>query len=200
MKSATYLFGFLSLAPMLAAGPLPCIPGTLASYIALGASGCAVGNIEFVNFGYASKAGGGAPEIAPDLIQVNPVLLGLPEAASFAFSAKWQATAGQSQESLIQYTVIVTSFHSSGSLTLTLGIAQAGQPGVVVVRENTSVGGTQVYLACAQNCRSKTTDTLDFTPVPGSIRVVNQVRLSSTNGSSSLEGFTALVNLCPKCV
>ena len=53
---------------------------------------------------------------------------------------------------------------------------------MVVVSENTSVGDTQVYLACGQNCRSKTTDTLDFTPVPGGIRVVNQVRLSSTNG------------------
>jgi hypothetical protein len=178
---------------------MPCIPGTLASYIALGVSGCAVGNIEFVNFGYATKAGGGAPEIAPDLIQVNPVMV-IPEAASLTFSAKWQAAGGQSQESLIRYTVIVQSPHSSGSLTLTLGVSQAGQPGVVVVREDTSVGDVQVYLACGQNCRSKTTDTLDFTPVPGGIRVVNQVRLNSTNGNSSLAGFTALVNLCPPCV
>jgi len=96
--------------------------------------------------------------------------------------------------------VIETSPHTSGSLTLTLGVSQAGQPGVVVVRENTSVGDTQVYLACGQNCRSKTTDTLDFTPVPGEIRVVNQVKLSSTHGNSSLSGFTALVDLCPRCV
>jgi hypothetical protein len=199
MKSATYLFGFLSLAPILTAGPLPCVPGTLASYIALGVSGCAVGKIEFVNFACAAKAGGGAPEIPPDLIQINPVMV-VPDAASLAFSAPWQAAAGQSQESLIRYTVVETAPHTSGSLTLTLGLSQAGQPGVVVVSENTSVGDTQVYLACGQNCRSKTTDTLDFTPVPGGIRVVNQVRLSSTNGSSSLAGFTALVNLCPKCV
>jgi len=199
MKFATFLFGFLPLAPMLTAGPLPCIPGTLASYIALGVSGCAVGNIEFVNFGYSSKAGGGATEIPPELIQINPVL-GVPAAASLAFSAKWQVSGGQSQESLIRYTVIRTEPHASGSLTLTLGLSQAGQRGVVVVRENTSVGDLQVYLACGQNCRSKTTDTVDFTPVPGEFRVVNQVRLKSTTGTSSLDGFTALVNLCPPCV
>jgi hypothetical protein len=199
MKSATFLFGFLSVARMLTAGPLPCIPGTLASYIALGVSGCAVGKIEFVNFSYASRAGGGAPEITPDQIQINPMMV-VPDEASLAFSATWQAAAGQSQESLIRYSVIETLPHTSGSLTLTLGLSQAGQSGVVVVRENTSVGDTQVYLACGQNCRSKTTDTLDFTPVPGGIRVVNQVNLSSTNGNSSLAGFTALVNLCPKCV
>ena len=199
MKSATFVFALLSLAPMLTAGPLPCIPGTLASYIALGVSGCAVGNIEFVSFGYASRAGGGAPEIASDLIQVNPVLL-IPEAASLAFSAKWQAAGGQSQESVIRYTVIAQSPHNSGSLTLTLGVAQAGQPGVVVAKENASVGDTQVYLECGQNCRSKTTDTLDFTPVPIEIHVVSQVRVSSSNGNSSLAGFTVLVNLCPPCV
>src|ERR1700722_12767311 len=105
MKSATFVFALLSLAPMLTAGPLPCVPGTLASYIALGVSGCAVGKIEFVNFSYASNAGGGAPEIPPDLIQVNPVMV-VPEAASLAFSAPWQTAGGQSQESLIRYTVI----------------------------------------------------------------------------------------------
>ena len=101
MKGTTFLFGFLSLVPILAAGPLPCIPGTLASYIALGVSGCAVGTIEFVNFGYTTKAGGGAPEITPDQIRVTPVMV-VPDAASLAFSATWQGAAGQSQESLIR--------------------------------------------------------------------------------------------------
>jgi len=199
MKFETLLFGLLSLAPMITAGPLPCVQGTLASYIALGVSGCAVGKIEFVNFSYSAKAGGGAPEITPDLIQVNP-LLGVPDAASLVFSANWQAAAGQSQESLIQYTVIETSPHTSGSLTLTLGLSQAGQPGAAVVSENTSVGDNQVYLACGQNCRGKTTDTLDFTPVPGHFHVAHQVTVNSSKGNTSLAGFTTLVNLCPRCV
>jgi len=59
MKSAKFLSGFFLLAFVLTAGPVPCQPGTLASYIALGVSGCAVGNIEFVNFRYLANAGGG---------------------------------------------------------------------------------------------------------------------------------------------
>ena len=198
MKSATFLFGFLSLVPTLFGGPLPCVPGTLASYIALGVSGCAVGNIEFVNFRYNAKAGGGAPEISADLININPTIV-VPQAAALAFSAKWQAAAGQSQESLISYTVIVTEPHASASLTLQLGATQTGQPGLVVVSENTSVGDIQVFSHCAQSCRSKTTDTLDFTPVPARFRVADHVKLISTTGDSSLAGFTTIVNLCPPC-
>ena len=120
MKSPSFLLALLKLSPMLYAGPVPCSPGTFADYIALGVSGCAIGNIEFVNFGYASNTAGGAPEITPDLIQVSPVM-GVPASASLTFSAKWQTASGQSQESQIRYTVLVLSHRSSGSLTLQMG-------------------------------------------------------------------------------
>src|SRR5580692_4501859 len=38
---------------LLTAAPPPCVTGTLASYVALGANGCAFGRTVFANFGYA---------------------------------------------------------------------------------------------------------------------------------------------------
>ena len=198
MTFARLLFGIFALVPMLHAGPFPCVSGTLASYISLGVSGCAIGNIEFVNFTYSSKTSGGTPGITPDMIQVDPVLV-VPQAASLTFSAKWQAEAGQSEESLISYTVIETTRHSAGSLTLQLGAASVTS-GVATVGEKSSVGALRVYSQCSQMCQSRTVDTVNFSPVPDGFRVANQVKVSSTSGTTSLSGFTAIVNLCPACV
>jgi len=102
------------------------------------------------------------------------------------------------QESLISYTVIVTEPHSSGSLTLQMGNSQAGQPGVVQVSERTDEGNLLVY----SNARNTA---VPKPPIPSSSHLclqhssLNQVKLISKGGDSSLSDFTAIVNLCPPC-
>ena len=45
---------------LLTAAPPPCVTGTLANYIELGAEGCSFDGNVFANFTYSAKASGGA--------------------------------------------------------------------------------------------------------------------------------------------
>ena len=185
---------------MALAGPSPCASGTLDTYITLGATGCTVGNILFANFHYAHKASGGAQPIPANQIQVTPTLQ-IPEAGILGFAAKWQVLSGQSQDSYIRYSVSATSGSSTeASLTLQLGTVQVGLAGEARVDEDTYVGDLSVYVQCVEVCRSQSADTLTFTPATTVLPVLNHLRVSSTNGNTSLSGFSATVNLCPPCV
>jgi hypothetical protein len=182
------------------AAPAPCVSGTLDTYIALGTTGCTVGSILFSGFHYGNKASGGAPLITANEIQVTPTFQ-VPEAGILNFSAKWQVSSGQSQDSYIRYSVSSTSVtSSSASLTLQLGTAQVGLIGEARVDEKTSVGDLSVYDQCIEVCRSQAADTLTFTPATAVLPVLNHLRVVSTTGTTSLSGFSAAVNLCPPCV
>jgi len=200
MKYALFLLvGVPSLASIATAAP-SCVAGTLADYIALGSGGCSVGSINFANFAYTAKASGGAPQIPPDKIQVSPGFV-VPDAGALAFSAAWQVGPGQTQDSLIKYTVVPSSTTSTGSLTSQMGAAHPGKVGAIRISEMTNVGNLQVYSACSEvGCRSRTIDTLQFSPSAVGLQVVDHVKLTSTNGTTSLKEFTATFNYCPPCV
>jgi hypothetical protein len=183
---------------MAAAAAPACVPGTLASYIALGSGGCSIQSVTFATFAYVAKSSGGAPQITPDQIQVNPTFA-VPATSGFSFSAKWGVAAGQAQDSIIRYTITGPPT-STGSLQLQLGPFQVGSAGAVAVRESTTVGNLQVFAECAGMCRSKTMDTLQFSPATAGLQVVDHVKLSATNGDTSLASFSAAFDYCPLCV
>jgi hypothetical protein len=150
------------------------------------------------NFAYSAKTGGGAQQIPPDQIKVAPSI-GIPAAASLSFSANWQVTSGQTQDSFIKYTV-VGAVTNSGELTLQLGTYQVGF-GTAAVRENTNVGNLRVFATCGEvACSSKKADKLQFSPAAVGLQVVDHVRLSAILGPTSLSGFSATFDFCPLCV
>jgi hypothetical protein len=193
-QTLVFLAVLLSMASIGAAAPA-CVPGTLTSYLALGSTGCTVGPVTFANFAYIAKAGGGAPKISSDQIQVTPSLQ-IPATGGFIFSAKWSVTGGQMQESVIRYMVTGPST-GSGNLMLKLGATTLGLFGSAAVREMTTVGNLQVYSICHENCQQQTSAQLPFTPSTPVLQITNDVKV---NGQATLSGFTATVDFCPMCV
>ena len=78
---------------------------TLANYIALGPTGCVLGNLTVSGFAYKAKAGGGAAEITADQITVTPLLAPV-GTFGLQFAAPWGVETGQSQGSNITYQVL----------------------------------------------------------------------------------------------
>jgi hypothetical protein len=85
----------------------PCLPGTLANYIALGATGCSVGPTTLVfsdfSFGLVSASGGAVPIGAAD-IAVTPVISAQKFGLNYA-SSGFKVTAGQFIQYLLSYTI-----------------------------------------------------------------------------------------------
>ena len=185
---------------LLTAAPPPCVTGTLARYIALGANGCTFGQTVFANFSYSGSAKGGAPIIRADQITVTPGLI-VPATARFSFSADWNAAGGQTQDSIIGYTAALPCDDTAtAELDLTLGPAQVrGSIGDVVVDETTNVGGLSVFERCTELCQSKTGDRRHFQPVR--VLLVNDhVSLTGGISGASLKEFATALNLCIPCV
>jgi len=100
MRKLIPSFGLIGLILGLPAGATaaPCLPASLADYISLGSSGCTIDGAQFSGFSSAA-APGGATEIDPTLITVNPVLLG------FGFGFDVTADAGEIFGNSIGYSV-----------------------------------------------------------------------------------------------
>lgn len=192
--------GCLLACGLLSADPPACITGTLASYIALGASGCIQDGIVFANFSYFASATGGAPKIGADQITVMPLFI-VPKATRFNFSAPWNVSGRQSQESVIRYTAVLPCGDTlPAQLDLTLGSARVGGIiGSATVHESTNVGTLNVFDHCTEVCQTKTSDTLQFNPV-SVVLVTDHVNLVGGTGGASLDGFATSVNLCIPCV
>lgn len=187
----------LSISSLAWAGGPACVPGTLASYIALGSNGCSVGIAAFANFGYGTKASGDAHMIPPDRIKVSPGFV--PFSVALSFSASWKAANGQTQDAFIKYTVLPASSTSFGVLTLQMGTIQVGNFGTVGVRQTTDVGEVAVVADCVEVCTFTKTDTLQFWPV-ATLQVIDHVNLISKDGGAALSSFKAMFDLCPLCV
>ena len=184
----------------LSAAPAKCVTGTLADYIALGAQGCALNGDVFANFSYRAGADGGASTITADQITVTPLAV-VPATAKFNFSAPWSVDPGQTQESVIRYTIVPPAGLTVPSeLRLALGTAIVGGIiGHVRVRESTNIGKLSVFNQCTEVCQIKANDSLDFDPV-SVVLVTHRVGLSGGSGGASLTDFGAALDRCPLCV
>ncbi|MGA3371996.1 MAG: hypothetical protein ABSC48_09565 [Terracidiphilus sp.] len=178
MKSRTVLaaacallFAFPAIAQV-AAAPL-CVPGTLASYIALGDRGCMFGSVLYHDFTYATASviDGGA-----DQILVTPSVLPLVnDFQGLNFSALtptiWSVAAGESKQSVIGFSAVpfppnAAAFPFGGELTLELGASHiSGIIGSVTVQEVTSPATLEVYDRCEEVCILKQADTVTISPI-----------------------------------
>jgi hypothetical protein len=179
--------GCLLATVLLPADPPACVNGTLASYIALGAGGCTLDRNTFANFTYSARASGGAAMITADQIQVTPLFIA-PETAQFNYSGPWKAGTGQTQDSIISYTVALPSGNTTTEqLNLILGSAHVAANGGVTIRELTTVGHLSVS-------NRKTADSITFSPV-SMLKITDHVSLSA----ASLSGFDSSLNRCFPC-
>lgn len=176
--------------------PSPCVKGTLASYIALGARGCSIGGTTFASFSYSSPS----TAIRPEQILVVPpsqISPGPRPVPGFTFQAPWLAKAGQTLTSVIGYTAAPNMWAvdsagplPAGLLTLNLGAAQVFDIfGSVLVQEETSIGTLSVYQRCTEVCTIKESDQLVYSPIKA-LKVVDTVTVAGGNGGASLSSFS----------
>jgi hypothetical protein len=177
------------------------VRGTLASYIALGARGCRVGDVTFADFSYSSPGA----DISADGVLVYPSIPSLPSprpppAPGFTFRGTWIAKAGQTATVVIAYTATPAGWSTdaitplpAGKLTLKLGAAQIFDIfGSVAVEEETSVGALSVYETCREVCILKEADELVYSPVQP-IKIANTLTVVGGNGGALLSGFSQTV-------
>jgi hypothetical protein len=99
-----------------------CTVGTLASYVALGSTGCTIDGLTFSGFMYTPSAGGGASLVLAGGITVTPQQ-GTGE-DGFFFNADWSANSNQFSDGTILFTV---STGDGGPATINdAAIAQVG--------------------------------------------------------------------------
>jgi hypothetical protein len=104
MKTAVRVFGGLAFVCAALMADTVCVSGTLASYEALGATGCSVGPINFFNFGFATAAmSGGAVPVDATEITVSPVTAPDSYGLNYA-STGFQVSTGQFIQYLLTYT------------------------------------------------------------------------------------------------
>lgn len=115
--------------------------------------------------------------------------------------APWGVSGGQSQESTIQYTVVLPCGDTQpAELDLTLGTSRVGGIiGSVVVHESTNVGTLSVFDRCTQVCQIQASNTLPFQPV-SVVLVTDYVTLIDGTGGASLNDLKAIFNWCALCV
>ncbi len=208
MKSKIVLaaaFALLLALPVFAQSAPPCVRGTLASYIKLGAGGCMFGSALYDNFSYATPTAGG---VTAKRIIVTPVTV--PSSAvqfpGLNFSAPWSVAAGGTEQSVIGYRVVpFPPARPAPTALLTLDLGQSrvlGTIGSVTVQETASAGtlsaSLEVYDKCVEVCSVKQQDQITLAPISTLQVSVNVSLLGGTNGAS-LKNFAADVNLCPEC-
>ena len=184
------------------ASAAPCMNGSLASYAALGSTGCLLGTLTVSNFAYKANSSGGAPEITADEIAVTPLLA---PTGTFAlqFGASWGVLPGQGQVSRVTYNVLAPGL--------------GGQIQEVRLDGNGFVGGMfssatvnqaintqmlsydlEVFLDCVEVCRSKTSVIRNIN-ASGILAVSDKVTLESKTGATALTGFVDWFVTCAPC-
>lgn len=189
----TVLIGILGLGLGLSgtagAAPLCVAGGTMASYEALGAGGCTIGDRLFSNFGYASTAGGNgvmAPDTAVFLTPVVPAGAGFynPGPGIIFSSAVWMIPSASPEldsfvDSSISFTVSALdsdAWISGGTLTLT-SFSQSGT-GFADIAETLNPLGLQLHV----NAAGPDSQTKTFAP-RNSISVLKDLILAVPSGT-----------------
>lgn len=180
-----------------------CVKGTLASYIALGASGCMFNSALYRNFGYTAAV---SNTITPAEIVVTPTELPLATAPfqGLNFAAPWKAAAGQSQTSIIGYNVVPFPPQAGPApvateLTLDLGTTKISGPiGSVIItqRSTTSPPSTsttailEVDEICNDACSIRKTDSVTVSRLT-TLQTTLTVTLTGGSGGVALDNFAA---------
>jgi hypothetical protein len=200
MKLVKLTVGCILAGGWLSAAPAACVTGTLADYIALGAKGCTLNGDVLANFSYSAPPSKRALTITADQIIVAPLVV-VPATASLNFSGPWSVSQDQTQESVIQYTIVPPpGLTAPSQLRLTLGTARiTGIIGSVKVEQTTNLGSLNVFDNCTEVCQAKTENSLVFEPV-SVVLITHHVRLSGGTGGASLNGFSAALDRCILCV
>jgi hypothetical protein len=175
-----------------------CVSGaTLADYIALGSTGCTIGDKTFSNFALTTSQSGGATAPTAAGITITPVTTGgsTGNEIGLQFNALWTAGSNQTADTTINFDVAVTAggsfliddastvqstsgFTGTGSASVTEGIcANAGPSTCIPVTSTTTIktSGTTVI-----------SDHVVFAPT-GSIHAIKDIGVSGgTNGTASI--------------
>jgi hypothetical protein len=180
------------------ADAVPCTPGTLTSYIGLGASGCSVDGVQFSGFTALPPLQGGT-DIAPDAIVVVP--LSDPSTPGLLFQLDVSAAAAEALEAIFQYTVSAPALF--GNILSMSGSSAAGDAAVTVVEDKCLDGsfvpigplgctGTPASLVLFDvGFDALTSAQLSF-PGAASIEVVMDIVVDAgLAGSASLGGVTS---------
>jgi hypothetical protein len=171
----------------------PCVLGTLADYIALGAGGCTAGGATFADF-TASTLLAGAMPIAPAAVTVTPIGGGV----GLDFGVIRAALADELFDVLIRYSV---SGLSIGAALMSMAGSAATDDGVVTGVEDVCVGGTfaapvsgcsgtPVSLIVAQIDPDLISPDSDTFPVNSFFDVFTEITIDGgIIGTASLNGF-----------
>jgi hypothetical protein len=207
----TLLFALSGTAWATPLGPgTPCAVGSLASYIALGAAGCTVGDeIAFMDFSFTVVAsGGGAIPAGPAGITVTPVQSGSSSELTFS-SAGFSVTGAESVTYLLAYHIDPHPILNVFELDL---FAQTPVfPGLVSITADLCIGapfgGTLLAPTCAGTPASLTvfhngvafdlSDAISFSPV-ANLGVRNTITLSANGASADFTSFTNTVQVTPE--
>jgi hypothetical protein len=166
-----------------------------------GSYSCQIGDKIFSNFTYTDSATGGAnaigasgvtvSAIGPNDTSVTGANIGL------QFSAGWTASAGQTSDAAIGFTVTVTD--GAGMVITDLGLAQLGgarAPGSASVAEEACgpapcnpLSGQYQLLTLQPTSPSQTSDEQTTSPT-GSVEVAKDI--SVTGGANGTSGFATL--------
>lgn len=181
----------------------PCTPGTLASYEALGSTGCTVGNDTFFNFQLISdSATGGATAVTATQIQVEGLgPLGTSGATAVApflsgdvgidfDTANWATFAGQTLDDNIAFDV---SVGTGAALITDAGLVQDSYTtpnGSVTVAEK---GCSGLVAPCTQTWGVASNDTSfvadQIFTATGTLSVEKDIAINGNNGTAGVSSI-----------
>lgn len=170
------------------AAPVICLQGTLADYIALGATGCQIDDKLFNNFRYQESGSGGATPIPESGVSVTP--LDIAFNPGLIFNAAWTVGPGQTLDSMINYTVqVLSGGNPISGISTTMNGYGIVPDGVVAVAETTPFGNVLVYDSPVLGVRAF--DQVEFLPTMGPIEVHKDI---SVNGNAGLATVSGVIN------
>ena len=177
----------------------PCLPGTLADYMAL-AGGCEIGTTTFTGFGLLADLPPGSTPIASTAITVTPVVSVANPGLTFGLGLS--AAANEVLATLIHFQALAGLASSLTGASIAIAGAQAAGDGVALMIEDLCAGGAfatpptgcsgtpLTMLALATELDSQLLDSVSFAGVSLADVVVNFVIDGGLAGSAALAGGT----------